>query len=129
MNVAAALLLALVLGLLFYDWATLRKRGRRILVVEALVFVGGAFFIVFPDVATAAAHRVGIGRGVDFILYPLVIWLVRESLLNRQQRWEESERLTQLVRAQAIAQAVTVEDQGSQRESPQSSARSASFSE
>ncbi|MFS8069342.1 MAG: DUF2304 family protein [Byssovorax sp.] len=129
MNVAAALLLALVLGLLFYDWATLRKRGRRILVVEALVFVGGAFFIVFPDVATAAAHRVGIGRGVDFILYPLVIWLVRESLLNRQRRWEESERLTQLVRAQAIAQAVTVEDQGSQRESPQSSARSASFSE
>ncbi len=129
MNAAAALLLALVLGLLFYDWATLRKRGRRILVVEALVFVGGAFFIVFPDVATAAAHRVGIGRGVDFILYPLVIWLVRESLLNRQQRWEESERLTQLVRAQAIAQAVTVEDQGSQRESPQSSARSASFSE
>jgi hypothetical protein len=129
MNVAAALLLALVLGLLFYDWATLRKRGRRILVVEALVFVGGAFFIVFPDMATAAAHRVGIGRGVDFILYPLVIWLVRESLLNRQRRWEESERLTQLVRAQAIAQAVTVEDQGSQRESPQSSARSASFSE
>ena len=129
MNVAAALLLALVLGLLFYDWATLRKRGRRILVVEALVFVGGAFFIVFPDVATAAAHRVGIGRGVDFILYPLVIWLVRESLLNRQRRWEESERLTQLVRAQAIAQAVTVADQGSQRESPQSSARSASFSE
>jgi small membrane protein len=129
MNVAAALLLALVLGLLFYDWATLRKRGRRILVVEALVFVGGAFFIVFPDVATAAAHRVGIGRGVDFILYPLVIWLVRESLLNRQRRWEESERLTQLVRAQAIAQAVTVEDQGSQGESPQSSARSASFSE
>ena len=129
MNVAAALLLALVLGLLFYDWATLRRRGRRILVVEALVFVGGAFFIVFPDMATAAAHRVGIGRGVDFILYPLVIWLVRESLLNRQRRWEESERLTQLVRAQAIAQAVTVEDQGSQRESPQSSARSASFSE
>jgi small membrane protein len=115
MNVAAALLLALVLGLLFYDWATLRKRGRRILVVEALVFVGGAFFIVFPDVATAAAHRVGIGRGVDFILYPLVIWLVRESLLNRQRRWEESERLTQLVRAQAIAQAVSLEDQGSQR--------------
>ena len=115
MNVAAALLLALVFGLFFYDWATLRKRGRRILVVEALVFVGGAFFIVFPELTTAAAHRVGIGRGVDFVLYPLVIWLVRESLLNRQRRWEESERLTQLVRAQAIAQAVSLEDQGSQR--------------
>ena len=109
MNVAAALLLALVLGLLFYDWATLRKRGRRILVVEALVFVGGAFFIVFPDVATAAAHRVGIGRGVDFILYPLVIWLVRESLRSRRLRWEDNERFTRLVRAQAIAGAVEID--------------------
>ena len=46
--------------------------------------------------ATRVAHFVGIGRGVDFFLYPLVIWLVRESLLNRQRRWEDSERLTEL---------------------------------
>jgi small membrane protein len=106
-NLAAAALLALVLGLLFYDWATAR-RARRMLLLEAIVFAGGAFFIAFPDAATAVAHKVGIGRGVDFILYPLVIWLVRESLLNRRRRWEDSERLTQLVRAQAIAAAVEV---------------------
>ena len=82
MNLAAIALLALVFGLLFYDWATLRRRGRRVLLVEAVVFVGGAFFIVFPDAATRAAHLVGIGRGVDFILYPLVIWLVREPLVT-----------------------------------------------
>jgi hypothetical protein len=107
-NLAAVALLALVFGLLFFDAATMPRRARRMLWVEALVFVGGAFFIAFPDAATAAAHRVGIGRGVDFILYPLVIWLVRESLLNRRRRWEDAERLTQLVRAQAIAQAVEV---------------------
>lgn len=105
MNVAAIALLALVFGLLFFDWATLRGRARRMLVIEALVFVGGAFFIAFPDVATALAHAVGIGRGVDFVLYPLVIWLVRESLVSRRQRWEDAERLTQLVRAQAVATA------------------------
>ena len=113
MNLAALALLCLVFGLLFYDWATTR-RARRMLLLEAVVFAGGAFFIAFPDAATAVAHKVGIGRGVDFILYPLVIWLVRESLLNRRRRWEDAERLTQLVRAQAIAQAVTVEDQGIQ---------------
>jgi hypothetical protein len=106
-NLAAFFLLCLVFGLLFYDWATTR-RARRMLLLEALVFAGGAFFIAFPDAATAVAHRVGIGRGVDFILYPLVIWLVRESLLNRRRRWAEAERLTQIVRAQALASAVEV---------------------
>ena len=107
MNLAAVSLLCLVLGLLFYDWATAR-RARRMLLLEAVVFAGGAFFIAFPDAATAVAHRVGIGRGVDFILYPLVIWLVRESLLNRRRRWEDAERLTQIVRAQALAGAVEI---------------------
>ncbi len=107
MNLAAASLLALVAGLLVHDWAVTR-RARRMLLLEAVVFAGGAFFIAFPDVATAVAHRVGIGRGVDFILYPLVIWLVRESLLNRRRRWEDGERITRLVRAQAIAGAVEV---------------------
>mgnify|MGYP000340693780 CR=1 FL=1 len=77
--------------------------------LQAVIFVGGAFFIVFPDVATRVAHLVGIGRGVDFLIYPLVIGLVRESLLNRQRRWEEGERLTELVRASAIASARTFE--------------------
>ncbi|MFT3764262.1 MAG: DUF2304 domain-containing protein [Minicystis sp.] len=104
-NLAAFALLALVFGLLFFDWATLRGRARRMLVVEAVVFLGGAFFIAFPDVATGLAHAVGIGRGVDFVLYPLVIWLVRESLVGRRRRWEDAERLTQLVRAQAVASA------------------------
>jgi hypothetical protein len=111
MNLAALALLAFVFGLLFYDWALGHgggRRARRALVVQAVVFAGGAFFIAFPDAATAAAHRVGIGRGVDFILYPLVIWLVRESLLNRRRRWEDGERLTRLVRAQALAQALEV---------------------
>lgn len=109
LNLAAIALLALVFGLLFFDWATLRGRARRMLVVEALIFLGGAFFIAFPDVATGLAHAVGIGRGVDFVLYPLVIWLVRESLVGRRRRWEDAERLTQLVRAQAIASAREVQ--------------------
>ena len=127
MNLAAVALLVLVFGLVVFDWTTLRGQNRRALLVEAGAFLAGAFFIAFPDRATALAHLVGIGRGVDFLLYPLVIWLVRESLLTRRLRQEEGERLTQLARALAIAQARVFEpDQSSGRASPHSSRDSAS---
>jgi hypothetical protein len=108
MTIAAFLLLALVAGLVIYDWATLRGKNRRALIVEIAVFVAGAVFIVFPDRATALAHVVGIGRGVDFLLYPTVIWLVRESLLSRRYRIENAERLTHVVRELALARATDV---------------------
>jgi hypothetical protein len=109
MNVAALALLGLVFSLLAYDWSTLRGKNRRAFLFELVVFVGGAFFIVFPQRATELAHVVGIGRGVDFLLYPLVIWLARESLLTRRRRLEDEERFTKIVRTLAIAEARTFE--------------------
>jgi small membrane protein len=108
MNVAATCLLGLVFGLVAYDWATQKGKNRRALWLESFVFVAGAFFIAFPDRATSLAHLVGIGRGVDFLLYPLVIWLVRESLLTRRLRFEDSERMTELARAVALLGARSV---------------------
>ena len=108
MNIAAFLLLALVFGLVVYDWATLRGKNRRALILEVAVFLAGAVFIVFPERATALAHVVGIGRGVDFLLYPTVIWLVRESLLSRRRRIEDAERITHVVRELALARAADV---------------------
>ncbi len=108
MTIAAVALLVLVFGLVAYDWATLRGKNRRALLLEVAVFLAGALFIAFPDRATSLAHMVGIGRGVDFLLYPTVIWLVRESLLSRRRRMEDAERLTHVVRALAIARATDV---------------------
>jgi hypothetical protein len=105
MTLATIALLALVFSLLVHDWSELRGKNRRALWVQIAVFVAGAFFIAFPERATALAHFVGIGRGVDFLMYPIVIWLVRESLLTRRRRLEDGERITQLTRALAIAQA------------------------
>jgi hypothetical protein len=109
MNVAAACLLALVFGLVVHDWLTYQGKNRRALFLESAVFVVGAFFIALPDRATALAHLVGIGRGVDFLLYPLVIWLVRESLLARRLRFEDGERMTGLTRAVALVGARRIE--------------------
>jgi hypothetical protein len=102
---ASVLLLGMVAVLVVYDWVSLRGQNRRALVVEAAVFVAGAFFIAFPSRATELAHVVGIGRGVDFLLYPIVIWLVRESLLTRRRRLRDEERLTELARSVAIIEA------------------------
>jgi small membrane protein len=105
MNLAALVLLALVFGIVAFDWITARGKNRRALWLEVVAFIAGGFFIAFPQRATDLAHLVGIGRGVDFLLYPIVIWLVRESLASRRRRIEDAETITKLVRALAVAEA------------------------
>ena len=109
MSLAAGSLLALVFGLVVHDWLTHKGKNRRALLLETAVFVGGAFFIALPDRATTLAHLVGIGRGVDFLLYPLVIWLVRESFLTRRLRLETTEQLPELTRTMALLGARRIE--------------------
>jgi hypothetical protein len=104
LTVAAVLLVGFLGALFVHDWTT-KARNRRLLYVQLVVFVGGALLIIFPEIARRLARAVGIGRGVDFVIYPVVIWLVRESLLSRRRRREEEERLTELVREIAIERA------------------------
>lgn len=106
-TVAAVLLVGFLVALFVHDFTT-RTRNRRLLYIQLVVFLGGAILILFPEIARRLAHFVGIGRGVDFVIYPVVIWLVRESLLTRRRRREEEERLTELVRAIAIERAEAV---------------------
>ena len=99
---AAVALVGLLVALFLHDWVSLSK-NRRLLLVQAAVFAAGGALIVYPEVSRRLAHAVGIGRGVDFVIYPLVIWLVRESLFSRRRRHADEERVTELVRALAAA--------------------------
>jgi hypothetical protein len=99
---AAIAMICLLAALFLHDWVTL-ARNRRLLLLQLVVFAVGGSLIVYPEIARRLAHAVGIGRGVDFVLYPLVIGLVRESLLSRRRRLEEQERVTEVVRALAAA--------------------------
>jgi len=99
---AAIVLLALLVALLLHDYVSYEKH-RRLLLLQGLVFFAGGTLIVFPEISRRLAHAVGIGRGVDFVIYPLVIWLVRESLLSRRRRLADEQRVTELVRALAAA--------------------------
>jgi hypothetical protein len=105
LTLASITLLALIAALLVYDYLAFRGRARHMLALETVAFFVGAWFIASPDTATRLAHLVGIGRGVDFLLYPTVIWLVRESLLTRRHRYEQEERLSELARTIAIERA------------------------
>lgn len=107
LTLAAVLLVGFLAALFLHDWTT-KSRHRRLLYVQLVLFAGGSVLIVFPEIARRLARLVGIGRGVDFVMYPVVIWLVRESLLSRRRRREEEERLTELAREIAIERAHVV---------------------
>lgn len=106
MTLASIGLLALVATLLVFDFVALRKGGTKILILEIAAFFGAGILIVRPEFANWVAHKVGIWRGVDFVIYPLVVWLFRESLLSRHARWREADRVTRLVQSLAVRDAV-----------------------
>jgi small membrane protein len=61
--------------------------------------------VLHPDSVTAVAHRVGVGRGTDLVLYVLVV-VSAMTWLGMYRRLSELEaRLTRLVRFQALAEA------------------------
>lgn len=111
LSIAALLLVGFLIALFIHDWSH-KARNPRLLTIQGVVFAGGAFLIVFPDIATRLAHAVGIGRGVDFVIYPVVIWLVRESLVSRRERRRNEERITELVRAIAMEGATSTAPRG-----------------
>ncbi len=104
LSLAAGLLVGLLAVLFAHDAAT-RSQNRRLLWSQLVVFTGGAVLIVFPEIARRLASLVGIGRGVDFVLYPTVIWLIRETMVSRRRKQEEEARLTELARAVALDRA------------------------
>jgi hypothetical protein len=93
---------AVLLALLVADAIALRKRARRALLVEVVVFLVGGFMVALPETTTWVATKLGVSRGVDLVLYVLVILLVREAILNRSARLDQEEKMTELVRALAL---------------------------
>ena len=105
MSLASYFLLAVLAATLLVDYAKFRRHAKRVVLVEAGIFAVGGVLAAFPALATRIAALVGIGRGVDFVLYLAIIWLVRESILTRLSRWEEAERFAEIVRGLALRSA------------------------
>jgi hypothetical protein len=91
-----------------YAWTEYR-RAPVIAILALLAATAGLYFVWLPTHATRLAALVGIGRGVDLIIY---IWVVISLilLLNLHLKLRsQAELITILMREIAVANASTAE--------------------
>src|SRR2546425_6427992 len=92
---------ALTATCMFYFIIATRTKALQRLFVLAF-FSGGLVFITWPELSNQLAHLVGIGRGVDLILYLSTLFLYF-ICFNFGIRFRSSdERLTLVVRELAL---------------------------
>ncbi|MET7074504.1 DUF2304 domain-containing protein [Trueperella pyogenes] len=74
---------------------------RRLLLVAFVALA--AVTIIFPDITTRVAHFVGVGRGVDLLLYLTIIAFLSYSVVSYRRMVILENRLVELARELAIA--------------------------
>jgi hypothetical protein len=102
--IAQFILTILLAGILLYAWTEYR-RSPVVALLTLFVATAGLYFVWVPDHSTQLAELVGIGRGVDLILYTWVcISLI--VLLNLHLKLRtQMELITTLARKAALADA------------------------
>ena len=75
--IAQAIFSLLLCGVLLYAWAEYR-RSPAVASMSVVVSLAGLIFIWVPSLSTGVAEFVGIGRGVDLILY---LWVCISLIL------------------------------------------------
>lgn len=102
--IAQLFLTALLFVILVYAWRTYRQAPAVGLAAVASAFAA-LYLVWFPAHATTLAERVGIGRGVDLILY---VWVVISLLMlvNLHLKLRaQMDVITELARSVALANA------------------------
>ena len=102
--IAQFVLSSLLAAFLLYAWTEYR-RAPVVAVLTVFVATAGIYFVWVPEHSTQLAELVGIGRGVDLILY---IWVCISLivLLNLHLKLRtQMELITTLARKAAIADA------------------------
>ncbi|GAB4417798.1 MAG: hypothetical protein OHK0039_28580 [Bacteroidia bacterium] len=95
------LLVPLLLGLLVFFYRRLRQHIVLRFVVS-LVLLAVLVFTVFQDSSTWLANRLGIGRGVDLVIYLGLLALAVSCVLLYLRSVRLEQTLTELVRQQAL---------------------------
>jgi small membrane protein len=102
--IAQLVLTTLLAAILLYAWTEYR-RSPAVALLTVFVASAGIYFVWMPEHSTQLAELVGIGRGVDLILY---IWVCISLivLLNLHLKLRtQMELITTLARKIAIAEA------------------------
>ena len=112
--IAQFILSILLAGIVVYAWSEY-ARSPAVAVLTLLVASAGLYFVWMPEHSTQLAEAVGIGRGVDLILY---IWVCLSLivLLNLHLKLRtQMELITALARKIALADARPARAQTEQR--------------
>jgi hypothetical protein len=99
------LIVGLLIGILVLDWVYLRKAHRRVFSLEIFGFSLVSITLFFPEIVISLADTLGIGRGVDLLIYPLLIWLFREAVLSRVRYFKLEQEISKLVQLVAVQSA------------------------
>ena len=91
-----------LVSLVAFDWLFLPASARRMRRLLAAVLLAAGALALFPDVVSWMASALGVGRGVDLVMYFTVVVLVRELFISRARFTQLDNQLTRLVRAEAI---------------------------
>jgi small membrane protein len=108
--IAQFVLSLLLSGILLYAWTEYR-RSPAVALLSVVVATAGLYFVWVPEHSTWLAELVGIGRGVDLILY---IWVCISLivLLNLHLKLRtQMELITTLARKTALTEAESHEAQ------------------
>jgi small membrane protein len=101
---AQPILVALLAALVVLYFARLRSRATDGFLI-AVCFGFAALLVVRPNVATKLAHLVGIGRGVDLVIYLSIPGLALMILLLFARTRDLNAKLTAALRENALASA------------------------
>lgn len=102
--ILAILICAIVAVVVVVDFAAFRDKHPRALMLELAGFVGIIVLAFWSDGVAELARVVGIGRGVDLIIYPMMIWLFREAVLGRVRYHRQQRLITDLTREIALVE-------------------------
>ena len=92
-----------VAGLL--AWLVLRNKlfGRLFFILQ---FIMGVVFVLWPHLTTRLANLIGIGRGTDFLLYLLILFVYFSGMCILAKFRQIERRQTLLIRQLALRGAV-----------------------
>ncbi len=106
--IAQLILTAMLAGIVLYAWAQYRQSPVVGSLASGAALIG-IYFVWIPSHASELAAFVGIGRGVDLVLYLWVVISLLVILNLHLKLTSQLELITLLARQFAIVQALAVE--------------------
>jgi small membrane protein len=100
---AILLVLILALGIYFLRRSRSRLAGR---IVMILFIITLSIFVLFPDITTWIANRLGVGRGTDFLFYAFALFVLYALSMIYLRLRDQDRKITQMARSLALQDAL-----------------------